>query len=214
MNLSELSTEFDVLFEDIATAGSKGLDEYEKSICYTYAQDELIKALALKGDLQDIQDLIKFNSNTTSLSSVYRTGRKYTKVSNSLSDLHYFLKGSDKDIPASVVPPIVIDNMLSAPYQYPPKNLAYVVVGEDDRIVFPPLSFTIDSFVTKYVEIPTPVILEDLSGSLTIRGENSATEPILKDGFQNELTRAAVKFAVDIYIGQQEKEVGNDSQRN
>ena len=214
MNLKELNSEFSILFEDLASAGSKGLDSYERSICFTYAQDEIIKTLAKQGKLDDIQELVAFNENTVALQAVYKTAKKYARVPKTLLELDHFLSGADKDIPAVSVPQVVIDSMLSAAYKYPPVNLAYVVVGEDALIVFPPLYFVTRAFVTRYVKLPTPVILETLTGADTIRDETAATEPILKDGYQVELVNAAVQFAVKVYIGQQEKEAGNDSSRN
>ncbi len=215
MNLSELNNEFDVLFEDMATAGSKGLDTYEKSLCYTYAQDQLIKGLAVKGDYRDIEHLLDFYSDSSGGSpSIYRTALQYSSVQGALVELNYFLKSLNKDIPAEKVPIAFIDKMLNSAYQYPPKNIAYVVVGEDSKLVFPPLYFNITEFVTRYVKLPTPIILENLAGGLTIREISTATNPILDDRFETELIQAAVQFAIKIYIGQQEKEVSNDTGGN
>ena len=214
MNLRELKNEFEILFEDLATSGSKGLNDYEKSICYTYAQESLIKTLAERGNMKDIQELIKFNVDASGTSSHYRTGRKYSKVPNLLVYLDSILKSTSKDIPAIEVPQTVISNMLASAYQYPPANLAYVVVGEDTDIVFPPLYFTTASFVTRYIIAPSPVILSALTGTDTIKGLTAATAPILKDSYQDELVNAAVQFAISIYIGQPEKEASNDGPRN
>lgn len=44
MTNSEFSTEFDVLFNNITSNQAPGLDEYEKSVFLTKAQDEILKA--------------------------------------------------------------------------------------------------------------------------------------------------------------------------
>ena len=64
MLLTELNSEFEILFEDLATAGSKGLDDYEKSVCYTYAQDSLVKQLAEGNLLDPIKSLVDTFQNT------------------------------------------------------------------------------------------------------------------------------------------------------
>jgi hypothetical protein len=212
MDLTELNNEFDILFEDLATAGSKGLDEYEKSVCFTYAQEQVVKGLAEQQNLIPITSLVKINQEITSTPSKYKTGKNYPIVTDSLVNLGYFASSADKDIPADVVPQQVITNLLLAPYQYPPKNLVYVVVGEDTNIVFLPLNFQATSFNTRYVEYPTPVILDTLTGGLSINGLTVPTDPVLDESFHRMLVNAAVQYAISVYIGQQEKEVP-DNQR-
>ena len=44
MELSEFSYEFDVLYNNITSNQAPGLDEYEKSVFLTKAQDEIVKS--------------------------------------------------------------------------------------------------------------------------------------------------------------------------
>ncbi|MCI5629004.1 MAG: hypothetical protein MR840_02665 [Solobacterium sp.] len=48
MTTQEFNTEFDVLYNNIASNGAPGINEYEKSVFLTKAQNELIKAYFLK----------------------------------------------------------------------------------------------------------------------------------------------------------------------
>lgn len=43
MNIPEFSTQFDILYNNIMSNNAPGLDEYEKSVCLTKAQMELVK---------------------------------------------------------------------------------------------------------------------------------------------------------------------------
>ena len=43
MTITEFSTEFDVLYDNLASKGSPGLDNYDKSVFLSKAQLELIK---------------------------------------------------------------------------------------------------------------------------------------------------------------------------
>lgn len=44
MNTTEFSNEFDVLYNNITSNQAPGLDEYEKSVFLTRAQDDILKA--------------------------------------------------------------------------------------------------------------------------------------------------------------------------
>ena len=48
MTTQEFSTEFDVLYNNIASNGAPSINEYEKYVFLTKAQNELIKAYFLK----------------------------------------------------------------------------------------------------------------------------------------------------------------------
>jgi hypothetical protein len=214
MLLKELNSEFGLLFEDLSTAGSKGLDDYERSICFTVAQERIITALASQKNLSEIQDLVVFNIETNDSPSPYMNSVQYNSLNESLLDLDFSISSINKDIPAVRVPMLVIDNMKGTAYQYPPKDLAYVVVGESTYIVFPPLYFDVIKFTTRYVKTPTPVILSALDNGDSIKGISNPTEPVLKDSYQDELVDGAVKYAIAAYIGVPEKEVQNDGTGN
>lgn len=215
MNLTELNSEFIVLFEDLATSGSKGLNTYERSLCFTYVQEQMIRQLAVENITDPIAKLIKHNVETNIQSSVYDTAKKFTKINNPFYVFGYFIK-SDTDGDVGVVETThkFITSLLASPYKYPPKNLAYVVMGETSNIVFPPFNYDLKSFVTKYLEHPTPIILEALTGGDTINGTTIATEPILDASFHTKLVESAVQYAVRVYIGQPEKQLENDSRGN
>ena len=99
MVLTELISEFEILFEDLATAGSKGLDSYEKSICFTFAQKAIVGQLANSGNLTPITSLVATHVASTSTASIYKTGKKYPSVTNPLAIIGYFASNGTKDIP-------------------------------------------------------------------------------------------------------------------
>jgi hypothetical protein len=205
MDSTELKDEFEILFEDLATSGSKGLDIYEKSVCYTYAQEQLVRQL-MKEDLYAISGLIKTKLEPTGTQSEYKTGKNYPLSPSEIGILGYYASSVKKDIPATEVPQQVIDKLLLAPYQYPPKNLVYVVVGEDTNVVFLPLNFVPTGFTTRYVAYPPPIILGTLQG-VTINGLSTESPPSITEDYHRTLVEAAVQYAIKVYIGQPEKEV-------
>lgn len=212
MNSTELIKEFDLLFENLATNGSVGLNNYEKSVCYTYAQEQIVRDLASKSVLGPIEDLVKVTENSTIVtSSLYKSAKEFLRVTDSTYDLNYFLKSNTAvDIPAVEQTGDQINQMLAGAYKYPPKNLAYVVMGEINLIVFPPFNYDLKSLVTRYVQYPTPIILEALTGGLTINTLTAETVPVVHESVHRDLAKAAVKYAIEIYIGQEEKEVTDD----
>ncbi len=212
MLLKELSSEFQILFEDLATAGSKGLDSFEKSVCFTHAQEAVIKQLAVENDLESIKSLVAVHKETNAVAGTYVTSKFYTGVANPLHILGYFASRAGMDIPALPVSQQLIDRMLLAPYKYPPKDLVYVVVGANAKnLVFLPLNFTATSFSVRYVEYPTPIILTALTGGDSINGLTAQTIPVLEASLHRKLVNAAVQYAITVYIGQPEKEVADGS---
>ena len=215
MNLTELNNEFIILFEDLATQGTKGLDAFERSICYTYAQEATIRELAKSNILDPIASLIDYSEETTIESSIYETAKDFAKVSNPFYVLSYFIKSETKgDVGVIDAGEKIITSLLAGAYKYPPKNLAYVVMGETKNTVFPPFNYDLKSLVTKYIQYPSPIILEELTGDDTINNLTAATAPILDESFHRELVKQAVDYAINVYIGQPEKQVSDDSRRN
>lgn len=207
MNLTELNNEFEVLFEELATSGSKGLDVYEKSLCFTFAQTMLAKSLLKDNQLDQLVNLIEFNVESSATPSQYFNGQLYAASYTELGLLGMHLKGSNYDIPVVAITTGDLDKLLSGPYKYPPKDLAYVVMGSDTHVVFSPFNFTPTSLVTRYLRQPTPIVLENLTGGLSIEGVTGATLPELPNSLHVELIGAAVNYAIKTYIGVPEKEV-------
>jgi hypothetical protein len=208
MTNAEFESEFDVLFEDLATAGSKGLDIYEKSLCLTYAQEQMVKMFANGGMTMELSNIIKFQSDAPGTPGNYPNSTLFPYLDSMKILDRYLTNGTpEEQVYMNEVQPIVIESMYKAAYKYPAKNLAYVVVGDSFDEVFPPLNYSTVSYVRRYVEYPTPVILDALTGGDTINGLTAATPPILHEEQHRTLLEAAVNFAVKTYIGVEEKQV-------
>lgn len=59
MTNAEFSQEMDVIYENINKDGAVGLDEYEKSVILTNAQEKLVYELSATGDLSLLAHLVK-----------------------------------------------------------------------------------------------------------------------------------------------------------
>lgn len=215
MNLTELNNEFTILFEDLATQGSKGLNNYERSVCFTYVQEQMIRQLAKSDVLDPISSLVDYSEETNIQTSIYNTAKEFLQVDNPFHVFSYFIKSNTKgDVGCIDAKEQFITALLASPYKYPPKNLAYVVMGETKITVFPPFNYDLKSLVTKYLLYPSPIILAPLTGGYTINGSTAATNPILDESYHREMVNQTIAYAVKVYIGQPEKQVSDDSPRN
>lgn len=208
MNLTELKSEFDIAFEDLATAGSKGLDNYETSVCLTKGQELLILKLLSSKDIGNLRAVIVDDFNASKLGdSMFPGGRKFFVGENVLGILDRVVINGDMAISVQEVPPGVITSMYKSAYKYPPKNVAYVMVGENTEVVFPPLNFVIGEYRYSFVKQPHMIVLENTIGPEGVA--LPAFDPTLHEPMHRQIIDFAVKYAVTTYMGQPEKSTGN-----
>lgn len=159
MTPEEMSNEFDVLYNNITSNQAPGLDEYEKSLFLTKAQDEIIKAYfnpklnkvnegfdASERRQIDFSMLIKTAALTPATEdSVFYIGTKSSGTFTfDLSDLDYdplfiineklIVNRGDKEVELRVVPlsHTEYDRLTSKPYGRPLKRQAWRLLNADD----------------------------------------------------------------------------------
>lgn len=219
MTNQEFSEEFDILYNNIMSNNAPGLDEYEKSVFLTKAQDELIKNyFNPKGnkygegmdnspkrqiDFSSIVEVITLNptgSNTTF---------KLPDTLNILMILNEVVTVSRKTLDSTVTKKLSVlpinyleyQRLLSKPYKRPLKNQAWrmfstskkveITVGNND---------TITSYTIRYVRKPRAIILCDLSGN-TIEGSSNEQFCELDPIVHHEILQRAVEIAKAAYLG-------------
>lgn len=151
MTTQEFSNEFDVLYNNIMSNQAPGLNEYEKSVFLTKAQDEVLKNhFNAKGNpMQDGFDdtakrQIDFSSLlfTKKLSPVsmenypqLHPGSSVFKIeANILMIVNESLK-LENNMLVSIIPVAYTDitSLLLKPYKYPPKNQAWRYLNNIDN---------------------------------------------------------------------------------
>lgn len=197
MEPQEFSDTFDVLFNNVTSNQAPGLNEYEKSIFLTKAQDELIKNFFLP---QSNSKQAGFDDNAKRQIdfSALTTAKEITTFSSALFDGH----GNSRSVklPADVMMvihemtnvvregrtctlvtiPIKYDEysrLMSKPYKRPVKSQAWRLINYNagnncDLVVGP--SDLITKYAIRYVREPKPIIVGDLDG-LTIHGYGYGT---------------------------------------
>ena len=234
MTLQEFNTNFDLLYNNIASNQAPGLDEYEKSVFLTNAQLELVKNyFNPKGnkyqegfdqspkrqlDFSTITDLKVYNitdalSNVTKFnddSIVFRYDDNFLFIIQELATVTDSVTGRDKNVNIRSITNVEYMMAMNKPYKYPFKHEGWRIIhNTDDRKLELLLSYgdSFKSYKIRYIKRPTPIILTDLSSlGLTIDGISTPTDCILDESMHAEIVQRAVELAKMSYDSQNVQE--------
>lgn len=223
MTPQEFSDQFDVLFNNITSNQAPGLNEYEKSIFLTKAQNEKLKNYFLPqsnekqaGFDDNAKRQIDFSTLTTAASikkfaaplfDTRSESRSVTLPSDIMMIIHEMTKvvrGTNTVILATL--PIKYDEysrLMSKPYKRPVKYQAWRLINYNakntaDLVVGP--NDVITSYDIRYVRKPKPIIIGELDG-LTIddytygTGDNQTMGCELDPSLHEEILQRAVELA-------------------
>lgn len=224
MNHIEFSNEFDVLYNNIMSNAAPGLNEYEKSVFLTKAQEETVKnhfnpnGNKYKEGLDDspkrqidFSELIKVAegviTNTPPITFDNRA-----KVYNLPEDTFIIInesietnKGTRQIVPISYND---YSRLMSRPYKEPIKYQAWRIITTSINDITVELiansNETIQKYKVRYIRKPAPIITADLSseyGDITINGINTISECELNPIIHQEILQRAVELAKSAYIG-------------
>lgn len=232
MTTQEFNTEFDVLYNNIASNGAPGINEYEKSVFLTKAQNELIKAYFLKvsNKLQSGYDdnaLQQTNFSNLIVLKTYQNNdleeAKYSSIANSKSVVmpknslfilneQLLVTDTNNKNKTLIVVPINGDaysRLLSKPFKRPLKNQAWrldvnMESTEDEQYadLIPTAGTTINGYQIRYVKKPTPIILTKLEDGITIDGESEEMTCKLNPILHPEVLQRAIELAKASYTGE------------
>lgn len=234
MTLQEFNTNFDLLYNNIASNQAPGLDEYEKSVFLTNAQLELVKNyFNPKGnkyqegfdqspkrqlDFSTITDLqvynitdaltnvVKFNEE----SIVFPYNDNFLFIIQELATVTDSVTGTAKNINIRSITNVEYMMAMNKPYKYPFKHEGWRIIHTtDDRKLELLLSYgdRLRSYKIRYIKRPTPIILTDLSKlGLTIDGISAPTDCILDEAMHAEIVQRAVELAKMSYDSQNVQE--------
>lgn len=218
MTTEELSNELDVLLNSHSTNNnvpSITLDEYEKSVLLTYAQESIIRELyngTLLGEsFEETEELRR------SLSNLIRTEKleKLDSYSNKLDYNSQFFKLKDDvwfityeqatingkglcstDAVVRVLPMRQDEwnKVRSNPFRKPNSNKV-VRLDNQDNVLEVISEYNITEYLIKYIKKPTPIILVSLPEDLSINGESNITECELNDALYRIILERAVQLA-------------------
>lgn len=225
MSISEFSNQFDILYNNIMSNAAPGINEYEKSVLLTKAQDEVLKNYfnpkgnkyqeGFDGSAKrqiDFSGLISVKEGTLLNGQAGFDLR--AKIYRMPEDVFLIINETlTTDTGVKQVVPISFDEysrLMSKPYKEPLKYQAWRLVtegsGSDDIIVelIPHSGETVSKYTIKYVRRPKPIILVDLAseyGDVSINGVSTISECELNPLIHEEILQRAVELAKIVYTG-------------
>lgn len=228
MTTQEFSSEFDVLYNNIMSNQAPGLDEYEKSVFLTKAQNEILKNyFNPKGNKyqEGFDDNQKRQIDFSTLIRVVKPeavgeessyikmddrSKLYTLPKDILFIINETVKlntGSNSKY-LSIVPISFeeYNRLMSKPYKCPLKNqgwrlLQFSTSGISEIIV---VGGTISEYKLRYIRRPKPIILTVLNetySNVSIDGLTAITECELDPILHPEILQRAVELAKASYTG-------------
>ena len=210
MTNQEFSNEFDILYNNIASNQAPGLDEYEKSVFLTDAQDalvlEMITGKNLTGDsFEKTEELRRYLTDITKTATPIQSTKNTIKKISDKSTLYvcpdnlWFIvyesaKLSGIEGVIDVIP-ITHDEYLRTrknPFKKAADNkvLRLDIEGELELIS----SREITEYTIRYIQCLEPIILDEL-GDLTIKGKSQKTECKLNPALHEAILERAVQLA-------------------
>lgn len=224
MNHVEFSNEFDVLYNNIMSNAAPGINEYEKSVLLTKAQDEVLKNyFNSRGNKyqEGFDDSAKRQIDFSGLISVADCTAidgegldLRAKIYRMPSDVFLVINETlTTDTGVKQVVPIKFDEysrLMSKPYKEPLKYQAWRLVtegsGNDNVVVevIPHSGETVSKYTVRYVRRPKPIVLVDLAseyGDVSINGVSTISECELNPLIHEEILQRAVELAKVAYTG-------------
>lgn len=218
MTNQEFSSEFDILYNNIMSNKAPGLDEYEKSVFLTKAQEEIVISFytgknPLGDSFEENEEIRRYLSNlvktyiTTDV-KMEHTGLSKDSVFFELPKNLWFITyesvvpeddrlGCKNGKEMSVLP-ISQDDYYKI-YKNPfrgPSDSRVLRLDVDDRLVEIVSKYRVVKYLIRYIERPEPIILSDLPFNLTINSISIETECKLDSVIHRAILDRAVQLAI------------------
>jgi hypothetical protein len=218
MTNSEFSSEFDVMYNNIMSNAAPGLDEYEKSVFLTKAQEQIV--IELYGNttgtsFEKDEEARRFLGNlvktyTTDAKLDNQLGLSKTSVFFQIPEDVWFITYESAilkderlgclDGTEAVIVPVSQDyfyRIQKNPFRGPTKGRA-LRLDNADNIVEIVSDYNISKYLLRYLKRPSPIILVDLDtvgSELSINDVNTSTECELNPVIHRTILDRAVLLA-------------------
>lgn len=220
MTTQEFSSEFDILYNNIMSNSAPGLDEYEKSVLLTQAQEQLIldiysgtsmDSFESTEEMKEYLDVLVQQDNLTVSTEDIKGLSPSSKFYNKPEDLWFItyetaiLKDASnsclKNGKTSLVIPVTQDeyyHLMENPFRRPNMDRVFRLL-KDNKIELIS-SYPIDSYTIRYIRKPNPIILTDLTEYNTkIDGESDVKNCELSPAIHRVILVKAVQLAKSLW---------------
>jgi hypothetical protein len=224
MNVVEFSNSFDILYNNIMSNAAPGINEYEKSVLLTKAQDEILKNYFnpqgnkyQEGFDGSAKRQIDFSGLISVADCTSQSGAGFdlrAKIYRMPEDVFLIINETlTTNTGVKQVVPISFDEysrLMSRLYKEPLKYQAWRLVtegsGNENVIVevIPHSGETVSKYTVRYVRRPKPIVLVDLAseyGDVSINGVSTISECELNPLIHEEILQRAVELAKIVYTG-------------
>lgn len=228
MTLQEFSNQFDTMlnsyahkigFGDQVSMADVALDEYEKSVWLTKAQEELVVSCyngknAFGDSFESTEELRRYLSNLVAEDSIDPITSSIGTPLGMDSKSKFFTLPDDlwfityEDVTTSDggcgnggkmdVYPVTQDEYLKIkrnPFRGA-NNRRALRLDLADGVVEVVCKYNVTSYYIRYIRKPSPIILEDLPDNLTIEGSNCSTPCELHEALHQRILERAVRLAL------------------
>lgn len=211
MTTQEFSNEFDTLLNSHSQSSSNSivLDEYEKSVFLTQAQEEVIKSL-YNGNLTG-ESFEKTEELRRYLDSLVKTVKLKPIESDFLGiDVNSTFFKLPEEVWFITYEQAVVSNnntkvipmrqdewhkSKNNPFKMPNKNKVIRLDSGEGMIELIPYYPSVTEYLIRYVSKPSPIILVNLPDDLSINGESNITECKLNAALHRVILERAVQLA-------------------
>ena len=241
MSNQEFSDQFDVLYNNITSNQAPGLDEFEKSVFLTKAQDEIVKAYfnpRLNKPQEGFDDnekrQIDFSMIMRTKTYSSFTAAMFDNKSNSKrvaldKDIMMFINEfadvtrDDKSVRLTVIPLDYREysRLMSKPYKRPLQYQAWRILDNSNSVNNAELVIgpndTLTKYSIRYIKRPRAIILTNLDvDGVTLDGISTKQECELDPILHPEILQRAVELAKAAYTGDLNSQLalGQASQTN
>lgn len=214
MTNPEFSIEFDILYNNISSNKAPGLNEYEKSVFLTKAQEQIVTELysgrnTTYNSFEETEELRRYLSSlivTTGCPTYSEEDKELIKITNNSmlfvipENVLFLVKevivsNNYSEIDVYPVSQDELSKTLKNPFRGPSNNRALRLdVGTNIvEVIYPSI---ISTYKVRYIRKPNPIILTDLEDDLSINGVAEESECELDSSLHRTILDRAVALAL------------------
>lgn len=240
----EFSLEFNTLFNNINSGYAPGINEYEKSVFLTKAQEEIMKNYlnplgnkyqegfdgSLKRDV-DFATLVttsRIAVRNTTLASIDKRAIHFNLPTDLFVILNEVYEAGSKSYQVVPVSFSEYTQLMSKPYKEPLKDQAWKLTtnGSSTLVttVIPNSNASNGSLTVRYIRRPKPIVLTDLSSveeelglptnTLSINGVKTSSPCEMPEELHREILDRAIEIAKVAYAADQAQAILQINSRN
>ena len=211
MTNPEFSIEFDILYNNISSNKAPGLNEYEKSVFLTKAQEQIVTELysgrnttynsfeETEEQRRYLHSLITTSSleESTEIDDIITSNSSIYKLPENIMFITYetaILTGN-KEVTVYPVSQDELSKIINNPFRGPSNNrVLRLDLGNNSIEVIS--NYDITKYLIRYIRKPNPIILVDLEDELSINGVTEESECEIDSSLHRTILDRAVALAL------------------